>query len=449
VWSEVGDAGLTRAALPFALIEKNANCIHNGVLTFLFGADGTVSRVAYQVTQETCAYFQFDAWGMAAARYVPGEVANATRIAAAWQAEMQGRMPVRPIEMLAAAVPGVDTAAFGAAADVSPRAMTAYGVIWRGVHYVGGCMTRHGRYPFCNELVLPSYSLAKTLVAGLAGMRLELLEPGTLQSKVVDDVPECAAAGGWQDVTLGDALDMATGRYASAEREVDEDASVTSGFFVAPTHAQKIALACTRYPPRVAPGTRWVYHTTDTYVLGAALAARWRRTHGPTADFYRELLATPIWGRLGLSPDAYFTRRTLDAVAQPFTGWGLTLLRDDVAKLGTFLVAGTGTVAGATLVDPAQLQAALQRRPEDPGLPAASAELRYNNGIWAWNAATLPGCGRDTWIPFLSGFGGISVVLMPNGAVYYYFSDDREFRFARAVAAANVLKPFCTGAPHG
>ena len=37
--------------------------MHNGVLTFRYRGETEVSRVAYQMSQETCHYFQFDAWG--------------------------------------------------------------------------------------------------------------------------------------------------------------------------------------------------------------------------------------------------------------------------------------------------------------------------------------------------------------------------------------------------
>lgn len=80
VWSESGDSGKTRAAFPFALVERNANCVHNGVMTFLF--DGaTNSQVRYQVTQETCEYFKFDMWGQVNATYNRTAIANATTIA--------------------------------------------------------------------------------------------------------------------------------------------------------------------------------------------------------------------------------------------------------------------------------------------------------------------------------------------------------------------------------
>ena len=40
VWNEKGDQGYARAAFPFALIQRNQNCVHNGEMTFLFSNAG-------------------------------------------------------------------------------------------------------------------------------------------------------------------------------------------------------------------------------------------------------------------------------------------------------------------------------------------------------------------------------------------------------------------------
>ena len=89
------------------------------------------------------------------------------------------------------------------------------------------------------------------------------------------------------------------------------------------------------------------------------------------------------------------------------------------------------------------LDAALQRNSGDSGLPAGSNELRYNNGFWAYNAQRVLNCERPVWIPFLSGYGGVVVILMPNGVVYYYVSDGGNFVWARAVKAADAIAPLC------
>ena len=145
----------------------------------------------------------------------------------------------------------------------------------------------------------------------------------------------------------------------------------------------------------------------------------------------------------GLSPEIATSRRTLDAVAQPFTGWGLVLRRDDLVKLGGFLALGGGKLGPEAVLDPAMVKSALQRDPADPGLPAPGNDMRYNDGVWAWNIAEYLGCKKPAWVPFMSGFGGISVVMIPNGVVYYYVSDGGTFRWARAVAEASPARARC------
>lgn len=436
VWREPGDDGLMRAALPFALIETNANCTHNGVLTFLYDAGGAVSRAAWQIASETCAYLQFDAWGMVEARFTPG-LAGAEAVIAADARDLAGRLPVRPLSALAQDHPGADPRAFASPAEVDPRALTAFGVVAGGIHYLGDCSTRAGPYPFCEAVLLPSYSLAKSLAAGLGLMRLERLHPGAADARIADHLPQCAD---WGEVTFGQALDMATGRYRSPADQADENAMLSHRFFLADGHEEKLDLACTAFPRREAPGGRWVYHSTDTYVLGAAMSAFWRAEHGPDADFFDEVLAGGVYGPLGLDGALLVTRRTRDGAAQPFFGWGLTLTRDHIARLGDWL-AHPGT--HPDLVDRAMLDAALQRDPAAPGLPAGAETLRYRNGFWAWNAQGALGCAAPLWIPSMSGFGGLIVAVMPNGVTYYYVSDGGDYAWARAARAADAIAPLC------
>ncbi len=120
VWRD-GDEGWSRAAVPFALMEKNANCLHNGVLTFRFRGDAEVSRVAWQISQETCHYLQLDAWGSAPAAREQGDTPDAESIGAAYRNEVARRLPVRPIGQLREDYPGLDPASFGSSADIPPR----------------------------------------------------------------------------------------------------------------------------------------------------------------------------------------------------------------------------------------------------------------------------------------------------------------------------------------
>ncbi|MGB4859714.1 MAG: hypothetical protein WBP11_10335, partial [Dokdonella sp.] len=61
-------------------------------------------------------------------------------------------------------------------------------------------------------------------------------------------------------------------------------------------------------------------------------------------------------------------------------------------------------------------------------------------------------CDKPTWIPFMSGFGGILVVMLPNGAVWYSAADDGELpsiNFAKP--AIELAKPggYCGGEESG
>lgn len=442
-WREPGDHGLTRAAIPFALQERNANCLHYGLLSFLFGGPGTISQVAFQVSGETCLYLKFDLWGLAEARYTSTTLPQAAAVASAWADEVASRLPVRPIEKLQDDYPGADPAAFGSGTEVATEDMTAYGFVIDGVHYTGGCRMRHGFHPFCDVLDLPSYSLAKSIFAGLVLMRLEQRFPGAAQEKIADYVPQCARAGGWDDVTFQHALDMTTGRYRSPDLWVDEHAGYALQLHLVETHAQKIRHACTAFPRREAPGHRWVYQTSDTYVLGTALNAFVKRRLGPGKDLYDDVVVADLWRPLALSPVTAFTLRTYDAAAQPFTGWGLVLHRDDIARIAPWIAAGALGDDGRPLLNQQLLDEALQRVPASRGFVAIDDRGRYQHGFYGRDFGPDIGCADPAWVPYMSGYGGIIVALFPNGTVYYYFSDGDSFRWRSAAIESDRIRSYC------
>ena len=374
VWREPKDHGYSRASIPFALVEVNANCVHNGVLSFLYRADGRISKAAYQVSSETCAYFKADLWGLLDASYMPKPVPGRDTIANAYAIEAAGRLPRRPVTELARDYPGADVSSFAHPDDVKPADLTTWGVVVGGIHYAGGCPTRAGEYPFCEQLELPSYSLAKSAFAALALMRLERLHPGTRLERVADHVPECRGSGNWSDVSLENLLDMASGNYLSAADHGDEyESGVEPGFFMPATHAAKIDYACNRFPRRVPPGERFVYRTSDTYILGSAMSDVVRRELGAKADLVDDLVAPQLWRPSGIGAGVAVARRTMDAVAQPFTGYGLLLQPDDVAKLARFFES-TNDLPGAA-ARPRHVPGRPPARARRPGSPSVGRRL--------------------------------------------------------------------------
>ena len=441
VWDEPNEQGFSRANIPFALKERNADCVHNGVLTFLFDDSGRISRTALQVVGQTCRYLQFEMSGLVAADYERYRPDKADAAASAFIESQAHRMEQRPLAGLAEDYPGANPDEFGSGEEIDPRDMTVYGFVIDGVHYTGGCDTRVGAYPDCDALMLPSYSTAKSLVAGLALMRAEKLHPGFRSTPITDVVPECGDS--WHGVTIEHALDMTTGHYGSAEMHVDEDSAIVSRFFTAEDHATRIDFACNEFPKRAPPGQHWVYQTWATYLAGTAINNRLRTLHGGDIDFYDELLVRPIWRALHLSRVIENIRRTRDEAAQPFSGFGLTMTRDDVAKLAQFIGADDGMLNGEEVLDAELFEAIKQRQGEDPGLVAELPEIRYNNGFRTFDVSGRLNCPQPAHVTVLSGFGGINIVLMPNQSAYYYFSDGNVHRYLHAVREAHRIRPLC------
>ena len=139
----------------------------------------------------------------------------------------------------------------------------------------------------------------------------------------------------WRDVTIEDALDMATGNFDSTDLMADEDAPLHEAFVFDDQHVSKVRFACSQFPRKAAPGSTFVYHTSDTYLLGVALQRALDKKDA--GDLYDAVLLEPVWRTLGLSRELAVTKRTYDDAAQPFTGYGLTLETDDIVRIARWL----------------------------------------------------------------------------------------------------------------
>ncbi len=440
VWQESGDGGFSRASLPFALTVNGGNATFNGTLTFLFD-DQRVSKVWYQVTQETTTYTRANLWGLLEAAYSPETVPGSEKIRADFAAELGARMPVKPIEALAEDYPGVDVSAFGN--GVTPEHMTWYGVAVKGVNYIGGCRTRFGLYPHCEAMRATSYSTAKSAFVSVALMRLaQKYEADAANHLIKDYVPEYAnSAGDWEQVTFNNALDMATGNYDSAGYMEDDDSDKMGEFFGAQPYAERIKAAF-RAPHQVDPGTRWVYRTSDTFILTRALHNYLQTREGEHADIY-QFVVDEVYRPLGLGAGAFTSMRTSDAnwQGQAEGGYGQWWIPDDIARIGTFLLEG-GRINGEQVLQPDLLAAALQQNPGDRGV-RIDGQRMYNNSFWANRYTRSNGFECDFWVPQMLGVSGNVVALFPNGITYYYFSDNQEFTWDAALRESDKLIPLC------
>jgi hypothetical protein len=456
VWKESGDHGYSRASFPFALVERNQNCVHDGEMTFLFSNTLTpnISNLRYQVTQETCLYYKVNIWGQTSASYSAGSVDNAATIESAAESETANRLPSKPVSALATDFPGVNVAALTEDFK-SPQDITAYGVLVNGTNYVSDCQTRYGDYAFCSEMRLPSYSLAKSAFVATALMHLgQLYSNSTYSILIKNYVPEYTDGGVWTNVNFDQTAEMATGNYISSAYMSDEDSDAEGEFLVAEPFATRIANAFTPFPNHSAPGTTWVYQSHAAFILTVAMDAYLQSQRGSDADIFN-LVRDDLYVPLKVSQGGLTTLRTGDSsTGTPFGSHGLFFIQDDIAKIAGFLNSNRGAVNGTQVIDNTRLQESLFRTSSpatvglqvpDTGSVTVANTFRYNDEFWVkhMTPAEFPQYSCDFWIAFMSGYGGNTVLLMPNGVVYYVFSDGNEFAWYDVVTQANQITPFC------
>ena len=419
----------TLITLPFSLIHKSANCIHNGIGVFSISNENQISNIIFEIASETCAYYKFDYVGLYSANFqfintVPDLSNNSGK-------------NIISIENLYNRY-NLTNKSFLNSDYIDPSNVTIYGLIDSNNHYVSSCMTRLGNYPFCDQILLPSYSLAKS-IAGTFSLSLLESQYGSISNLYVSDlVPECYGRK-WKNVTLNNLSEMSTGQYFNSTHDFDESSVASSEvIFMFEEHKDKIKKACSAFPKKTKPGTRFVYHTSDTYILGLALN-NYLQSNSNRKDYFNDVLI-PFLESNNLSQTSQSVLATNDNINQSYTGWGMFFLRSDLDRLSTII----HNIKNNSSTQLTYLYDALNPNDSNSLLAIPSVNIYYNNGFWSRKFdKDIFNCSEDVWIPFMSGFGGITFAFFPNGMSYYYFSDGYEFAWESAIFSSHSIKPFC------
>jgi hypothetical protein len=445
IWQELEDGDYSRISMPFTLAEKNQNCVHNGALTFLVNEQGKTTNFYYQISSETCLYYKADMWGKGLVAYTEKDLAGANKVVDEYRVEQKNRISTQPLSHLKQQYPNINLDDITLSNSISALDLSSVGVILNDQHYVSDCLTRFGSYPFCSQLILPSYSTAKSIFASVAMMYLEKIYPTIFQQKISDWVKECKEEK-WQSVTFAHLLNMSTGNYESTEHSVDEGASHSQIFFKAKTHREKLEYSCGQFAHQMPAGNTFVYHTSDTYLLGSALnnflnAQLKELDPQATTSIFEHVFVEKLWPLLKLSPAAFTTQKTTDERQQAFTGYGLFFTRDDIAKLTQFLTVQTNYQDGYLFSQ--RLHKTLQRSLTGEELSTQYEFIRYTNSFWKQNVSDYLSCENATWLPYMSGYGGIAIVLAKHNIQYYYFSDSNQHNWREAIKELNKITPLC------
>jgi CubicO group peptidase (beta-lactamase class C family) len=437
IWAEPDDNGWSRAAFPFVLSHSMENDSHNGLGLFLFN-DSEVSQLRFQITQQTAPYLlpkRFDAWGQLKLSLSPVKTAGAPSIRAEFQLEADDYLPINPLTDIA-------TAEMLSESQFDPGSKTAitYGLITQNEIYASPAATRQGVYPFAQQMRHGSWSMAKSAAATLTMLRLaRLYGDQVIDLKVSDYVDVSSSHAGWEPITLGDCLNMATGIgdgqptaepvdiKADDRHDPDvspEGAATYRQWYEKPSAMEKVD-ACLNYSNYPwGPGKVARYRDPDLFMAGVVMDAYYKSREGPKADLWQMMLDT-VYRAIGIHHLPM--NRTIEADGSAgiaLMAFGLFLTLDDIAKIAN-LIQRKGRVGEEQLLSPELLAAATDQRIArglPTGVDTEDGSITYHLAFWHYPYRALS--GQIYYIPAMRGYGGNILLLLPNGMSAFRFAND-------------------------
>ena len=454
IWSEPGDDGRSRASFPFTLGSPwdrlySGGEAHNGVATFLVDDEG-VSDLRLQVTQETAPDGDiFDMWGQLPLDYEPGPIPGLERHRADFELELADRVPVRPWRELEEEFDASQLAALTEGLPVEE--ISAAGVVVDGVVYLQPAWTRRGLYPYPSYMQHGAMSVSKSIGAGVAMLWLaQEYGPQVFDLRIADYVEIDVDHDGWDQVRFGDVLDMATGvgdnspDPGSFDVVANESGPAYRRFYLGETVDEKLdaALSVANYP--WGSGEVLRYTSAQTFVLAAAMDAFLESKEGPDAQLW-DRLDEEVFRPIGIHHLTIIHVPDADGgTGIPLLASGLRLTVDDLSKIVGLLHNG-GVHDGHQLLPPTLVDAALYRTGQLEGLPTGKrfddGDQAYQMSFWAFPYRTTT--GDYFQVPFMSGAGGNTVFLAPNGVTTFVFTDHGSDSYSlNSPTVAETIRPF-------
>ncbi|MFL5341176.1 MAG: serine hydrolase domain-containing protein [Gemmataceae bacterium] len=261
-------------------------------------------------------------------------------------------------------------------------------------------LVRHGHVvaegwwaPYRSDTPHSLYSLSKSFTStavGLAAAEGKLSVDDPVLKFFPDDAPANPSAN-LKAMRLSDLLRMSTGQQTEPPRRPTEPWVKT---FLG-------------HPVPFKPGTHFLYNTSATYMLSAAV----QKATGQTV---LEYLTPRLFEPLGIE------KPTWEASPQGVSagGYGLSVRTEDIAKFGQ-LYLQKGMWQGKQLVPAAWVAAATARQTSNGSNPASDWDQGYGYQFWRCRHAAYRGDGA---------FGQYCIVLPEQGAVIAITSGVRDMQ---------------------
>jgi hypothetical protein len=455
IWSEPGDKGLSRASFPFGLMHSIENETHNGIATFLFN-DNSVSAVRFQIVTQTAPYYiatHFIAWGQIPASYDRTPIENLDNMKNAWAAEKANRFPTAEWSDLEKKVGKEKLAGFEG--NMSPKYLVWSALVYEGVLYYKPCKTPYGDFPYLENMRLGVWSLTKSIGPGIGMLRLaQKYGLYVFNLKIKDFVDLTPNHNGWEEVTFGDALNMATGigggtNTANSSMGVDYLDKTYDAWYTTPSAEGKLKKVSETGNYPWGPGEVARYRDRDMFTLGAAMNAFLKSMEGPDADIWK-MIAEEVFKPIHIYHAP--TTRTIESDGKPglpLMAWGWFPNIDDVAKVAD-LLHKRGNYRGKQILSLDKTMALFSTS------GSLSQNRNWEYGVrrykMAFHYMPFPDySGKILYCPYASGWIGNKIVLMPGNMTGIRMSnawpapDEDQYAAADPTPMAKVasrIKPF-------
>ncbi|MBO9713784.1 serine hydrolase domain-containing protein [Sphingomonas sp.] len=216
-------------------------------------------------------------------------------------------------------VPDADVDAFIAAQNVAGILVLQDGRV-RLERYARG-YGPEGRYT--------SFSVAKSFTSTLVGAAIEDGYIKSTEEPVTKYIPELKGSG-YDGVTIAQLLTMTSG--VKWNEDYTDPKSDVARMFLEPTPAGEDPTVAymRKLPSEAKPGTRWVYKTGETNLIGILVI---RATGKPLANY----LSEKVWKRFGMERDAFWS---INPAGNEVSGCCLSISLRDYARMGQFVLEG-------------------------------------------------------------------------------------------------------------
>jgi len=184
-----------------------------------------------------------------------------------------------------------------------------------------------------------SFSVAKSFSSTLLGAAVRDGYIKSLDEQVTNYLPALKGSG-YDGVTIRQILTMTSGVRWNEDYS-DAKSDVARFFMVQPAPGEDPTVAYMKTLPREAtPGTKWVYKTGETNLIGVIVTAA---THRTLADYLTE----KVWGPAGMEQDAVWM---VDTQGQEVGGCCLSVSLRDYGRMGLFMLGGAKGADGKSIV---------------------------------------------------------------------------------------------------